>query len=187
MMTGNLTSVTVIPARSRIECTVKCLENADCCEKPKDCTDISNQCNACTSSIYTIFPVGSCGLDVLCMMKTYRYSWTVLLRRINGLTNFYRNWKQYKEGFGSVFGEYWIGDSMFKHNGMNFATFDNDTYVGPMCGGCPVGFSGGYWYHCCFDSHLTGPIVEGGGGMAWLTWTGYKSLKTARMMIRPWN
>ncbi|XP_071153196.1 angiopoietin-related protein 1-like [Mytilus edulis] len=176
------------------------------------------------------------------MMKTNGYSWTVLLRRINGLTNFYRNWKQYKKGFGSVFGEYWIGNenlylltkqknyqlliekedfsgnkpyafyntfsvgsenekyklsiggyygiagnSMINHNGMNFATFDNDTYLGPMCGGCPVGFSGGYWYNCCYQNHLTGPIVEGGGGMAWLTWTGYKSLKPARMMIRPRN
>lgn len=80
-----------------------------------------------------------------------------------------------------------LGDSMINHNGMNFATFDNDTYLGPMCGGCPVGFSGGYWYNCCFQNHLTGPIVEGGGSMAWLTWTGYTSLKTARMMIRPWN
>lgn len=76
---------------------------------------------------------------------------------------------------------------MINHHGMNFATFDNDTYLDPMCGGCPVGFSGGYWYNCCFQNHPTGPIVEGGGSMAWLIWTGYKSLKTAWMMIRPWD
>lgn len=45
----------------------------------------------------------------------YILSLKVLLIRINGLTNFYRNWKQYKEGFGSVFGEYWIGKLAEKH------------------------------------------------------------------------
>ncbi|XP_063420391.1 fibrinogen C domain-containing protein 1-like [Mytilus trossulus] len=93
--------------------------------------------------------------------------------------------ERYKLTIGGYSGS--AGDSMIDHNGMNFATFDNDTYLSPMCGGCPVGFSAGYWYRCCFDSHLTGQIVEGGEGMSWLTWTGYQSLKTALMMIRPWN
>ncbi|CAC5412588.1 unnamed protein product [Mytilus coruscus] len=264
-MSGSLTSVTVIAARSKIECTenvrrmqiavcqattekpthvlliyraekpkdctdisVQCnacysgvypifpvgssgvdvLHNEDLwilmdTEKPKDCTDISVQCNACYSGVYPIFPVGSSGVDVLCIMKTYGYSWTVLLRRIDGSINFYRNWKQYKDGFGNLFGEYWIedkkyqltiggyngtaGDSMINHNNMTFSTFDNDNYIDPMCADCPVNYHGGYWYHCCFESHLTGPIVGGYDGMVWLTWDRYNSLKTARMMIRPWN
>lgn len=46
MMTGNLTSVIRIPARSRIECTVKCLENADCCM-----SSYNRDTNACTIDI----------------------------------------------------------------------------------------------------------------------------------------
>ncbi|CAG2209186.1 unnamed protein product [Mytilus edulis] len=53
-MTGNLTSMTVILVRSRIECTVKCLENTDCCMSSYNrdtnaCTiDLSGCCDATT-------------------------------------------------------------------------------------------------------------------------------------------
>lgn len=35
--------------------------------------------------------------------------WTVILNRFNGATNFYRNWSEYKSGFGNIATEFWIG------------------------------------------------------------------------------
>ena len=36
--------------------------------------------------------------------------WTIIQRRLDGCVDFYRNWTEYKEGFGSVNGEYWLGN-----------------------------------------------------------------------------
>ncbi|XP_052062007.1 fibrinogen-like protein 1 [Mytilus californianus] len=47
--------------------------------------------------------------DVYCDMMIDG-KWMVIQRRLDGTTDFYRNWKDYKQGFGNVNCEYWLGN-----------------------------------------------------------------------------
>ncbi|XP_034027889.1 angiopoietin-related protein 7 [Thalassophryne amazonica] len=54
--------------------------------------------------------LGTPELSVFCDMETNGGGWTVIQRRKVGLTSFNRDWKQYKTGFGSVRGDFWLGN-----------------------------------------------------------------------------
>lgn len=43
-------------------------------------------------------------------METAGGGWTIIQRRKSGLVSFYRDWKQYKQGFGSIRGDFWLGN-----------------------------------------------------------------------------
>ncbi|XP_041672184.1 microfibril-associated glycoprotein 4-like [Cheilinus undulatus] len=76
---------------------------------PFDCNDIYNNYTR-PSGVYTIYPIGSTSaVQVFCDMDSQGGRWTVFQRRMDGSVNFYRPWDQYKIGFGSAAGEYWLG------------------------------------------------------------------------------
>ncbi|XP_076838973.1 microfibril-associated glycoprotein 4-like [Brachyhypopomus gauderio] len=79
---------------------------------PLDCDDIFSNSSS-GSGVYTIYPAGSkkavnVYCDITCNDK-HEWRWTVIQRRIDGSVNFYRPWEAYKNGFGDINGEYWLG------------------------------------------------------------------------------
>ncbi|RUS68715.1 hypothetical protein EGW08_023524 [Elysia chlorotica] len=47
---------------------------------------------------------------LLCDTHTDGGGWIVIQRRINGDEDFYRGWDDYRNGFGSIDGDFWIGN-----------------------------------------------------------------------------
>ncbi|XP_056146263.1 LOW QUALITY PROTEIN: tenascin-like [Lampris incognitus] len=63
------------------------------------------------SGLYTIYVGGeeSQSVQVYCDMTTDGGGWLVFLRRQNGKLEFFRNWKNYTNGFGNMNDEFWLG------------------------------------------------------------------------------
>ncbi|XP_033634250.1 ryncolin-2-like [Asterias rubens] len=63
------------------------------------------------TGIFTIVPAGfSDGLRVCCDMETDGGGWIIIQRRQDGSVDFYRNWIDYRVGFGDLNGEFWLGN-----------------------------------------------------------------------------
>ncbi|XP_068191739.1 angiopoietin-related protein 2-like [Antennarius striatus] len=63
-----------------------------------------------TSGMYLLQPDNSRRLmQVWCDQRRDPGGWTVIQRRQDGSVNFFRNWETYKQGFGNIDGEYWLG------------------------------------------------------------------------------
>ena len=72
-----------------------------------ECTDLYRT-GVRRTGVYTIKPRGSPAFSVYCDMTDG--GWTVFMRRYDGSQDFYLYWNQYKEGFGNVTGEHWLGN-----------------------------------------------------------------------------
>ncbi|XP_071837595.1 uncharacterized protein [Apostichopus japonicus] len=82
-----------------------CQENqySDCSQKLTD--------GEKNSGVYEVNPPNWSGppFEVYCDMSNGG-GWTVFQRRVDGSVDFYRNWQSYKEGFGELDHEIWLGN-----------------------------------------------------------------------------
>ncbi|KAK0065198.1 BpFREP22.3 [Biomphalaria pfeifferi] len=82
----------------------KLQESCKCLPKPTSCRDI-------VSTKDRVVVTLASGLEVMCDTKTDGGRWTILQRRINGKVDFYRGWKEYRDGFGDyIIGEFYLGN-----------------------------------------------------------------------------
>ncbi|XP_050092486.1 fibrinogen-like protein A [Anopheles aquasalis] len=75
-------------------------------KKPASCKEVASN----VSGVYLIH-VGSNSIpfQVYCEMEKHGGGWLVVQHRFNGSVDFYRTWDQYREGFGDLNGEFWLG------------------------------------------------------------------------------
>uniref|UniRef100_A0A8W8J6Q5 Fibrinogen C-terminal domain-containing protein n=1 Tax=Magallana gigas TaxID=29159 RepID=A0A8W8J6Q5_MAGGI len=158
--------------------------------KYTDCSDIlrSYPSRKKHDGVYTIYPDHVNKKEVFCDMTTEGGGWTVIQKRIDGSTDFYRTWKEYKEGFGNPSRDYWIGNSLGSHHGWKFTTKDqdNDNYKD----NCAKLYYGGWWYGACYVTNLNGLYAKSAlkdtKYNSWANWKNeHEALKKTLMMIRP--
>ncbi|XP_037046930.1 microfibril-associated glycoprotein 4-like [Bradysia coprophila] len=64
------------------------------------------------SGVYRIKPKSSFRpFQVWCDMESESGGWTLIQVRYDGLTDFFRNWVEYRNGFGRVDGDHWLGNN----------------------------------------------------------------------------
>ena len=61
------------------------------------------------SGVYKINLDGLGEFEVFCDQKTAGGGWTVFQKRRDGSVDFFRGWNDYKNGFGNLNGEFWLG------------------------------------------------------------------------------
>ena len=79
-----------------------------------DCSDIMAR-HSNTTGIYTIQPRGSPPFEIYCNFDDKGDPWSVIQRRIDSTVDFQRNWIEYKNGFGQLSGNFWLGNENLYH------------------------------------------------------------------------
>ena len=159
-------------------------------------------------------------IQVYCDQTTDGGGWTVFQRRTDGSVDFFRDWEHYKQGFGNLQNEFWLGneniftltlqgihpqgnelriemmnfkqikksvkyasfhitnaatkytlhvnsytgtlnDRLGYNNRQKFSAFDSDNDSNSK-ENCAFKYFGGWWFNCCFITHLNGKYYSGG-------------------------
>ncbi|XP_016976080.2 fibrinogen C domain-containing protein 1 [Drosophila rhopaloa] len=61
------------------------------------------------NGLYTLEVPGLSPFQVYCENNIAGPGWIVIQKRFSGNLSFFRNWKEYKDGFGDLMGEYFLG------------------------------------------------------------------------------
>ncbi|XP_050077985.1 ficolin-1-like [Anopheles maculipalpis] len=72
--------------------------------------ELSSCANATKTGIYRLKLSANVSMDVLCDTEFDKGGWVVIQHRFNGSEEFYRNWTDYENGFGSLNEEFWLGN-----------------------------------------------------------------------------
>ncbi|KAM9758276.1 fibrinogen-like protein 1 [Menidia menidia] len=79
---------------------------------PQDCAEIY-RLGIKENGIYTIQPdLNGPTLEAKCDMETAGGGWTVIQLRQDGSVDFNRTWQEYRDGFGDLQGEHWLGNAV---------------------------------------------------------------------------
>ncbi|XP_022238360.1 techylectin-5A-like isoform X2 [Limulus polyphemus] len=117
-LTGMLDSITYLVSNVKDQLQNKVTKERSCLPispGPTDCAQVFLNGHR-TSGVYRIWPtpwetVGS--LNVYCDMNTDGGGWTVIQRRGdygNPTDYFYKPWQNYKQGFGNIAKDFWLGN-----------------------------------------------------------------------------
>ncbi|UYV65826.1 hypothetical protein LAZ67_3005570, partial [Cordylochernes scorpioides] len=82
--------------------------------RPRDCSE-TIPCQSVASGVREIWPLAGESHKVYCDMETDGGGWTVFQRRgqfNNPQDYFYRNWTDYRRGFGNLEKEFWLGNEI---------------------------------------------------------------------------
>ncbi|XP_039513752.1 uncharacterized protein fgl2b [Pimephales promelas] len=75
----------------------------------QDCADYITKSQR--NSVYRVTPrPKNSTFPVFCDMETSGGGWTLIQQRFDGSTSFNRTWDEYKNGFGKLIGEFWLGN-----------------------------------------------------------------------------
>ena len=101
---------------NQISFICKCFQgwNGSLCETTSDlgfdCLDILQRGLGYTDGVYSIrLNKSREAMKVYCDMTSDGGGWTVFQKRFNGSVDFYRNFSDCYNGFGSIYGEFWLG------------------------------------------------------------------------------
>nr|XP_034316288.1 ficolin-2 [Crassostrea gigas] len=102
---------------------------------PIDCTSLHNINCGLPSGLYRVRLPYLGHVTVFCDMDKDGGGWTVFQRRQDGSEDFYRTWTDYKNGFGNLSSEFWLGNDKLHHllsqgtyeMRMDMVDFDNQT------------------------------------------------------------
>uniref|UniRef100_A0A182P5Q7 Fibrinogen C-terminal domain-containing protein n=1 Tax=Anopheles epiroticus TaxID=199890 RepID=A0A182P5Q7_9DIPT len=74
-------------------------------------TDELSSCSeANKTGIYRLKLSSNVTAEVLCDAEYDKGGWVVIQHRFNGSEDFFRNWTDYESGFGTLAGEFWLGN-----------------------------------------------------------------------------